>query len=238
LERQGFLESAADQSGTYTAEVGSAINAWQSSLDQPLTFTVTKRSFVAIDGLPARLVTSVPVGTSVAGDDLVGQWFDDATFTVQVGGNVRSRLRDGMAARVSVDGQEHAARIEGLSIEPTGEANLTSDAVVVTLVRGDGSPGPVCGDTCVVPKRLPSRGSSETPGAASTITNVELIVAEPVTGPVVPGSAIGVDESGATFVVVDGSSDRTPVTVLAVADGQAVVSGVDAGTRVLALAPQ
>lgn len=116
--------------------------------------------------------------------------------------------------------------VSGLTTENADDGAVASDGVVAHLARADGDIGPICDADC----ELPADGTS-------TVVTVDLVTAADVEGPVVPVAAIGVDDAGHTYVVEAGSSDRTLVTVLVEADGRAVVSGIAAGDRVVALVP-
>ena len=84
----------------------------------------------------------------------------------------------------------------------------------------------VCGEDC-----------DTLPADATTSLLSQVSVVPPVSGPVVPVSALRTQPDGAATVTVvrDGAAEDRTVTVLGSADGLAVVDGVDAGEQVRVL---
>lgn len=201
------------QDGVFAAATERAVRAWQAAVGAPVTGVVELGSIVFVPSLPARARAVVEVGVGVgAGEpllELVGAApeFDLALTDEQV-----TLIPPDAVVRVTGPEGEWEARAGG--IERGEEGNP-----VLELIGIDGSS--VCAEACAA---VPLVGES------SWVATV-VVIAE-VTGPLVPVGAIRTDPGGTRSVVTD-TGEELVVEVLGSSDGQAVVDGVEIGTRVL-----
>lgn len=216
LELEQFLARAGfdpgEQDGTFSSATAQAVQAWQRATNAAETGTVMLGSLVFTPDLPARGRAAVVVGDTVgAGDTLLELVGGAPQFTVGVTDAQVSLIPP--AAAVSVSGPDGAWAATAGPID-------TADGERVIELTGPGGAA-VCGTDC---DAVPLVGDSA--WAASVTVTPE------ATGPVVPVGAIQTDVDGSQFVITSAGA-RIPVTVIASADGQAVVRGVDIGAEVV-----
>lgn len=123
---------------------------------------------------------------------------------------------------------------EGTQVTVHGEASwagvvtgsqVSDQGANLTIAAPGG--GVVCGTECAL-----------LPAADSSYLLTDVMITPPVRGPVVPVAALSVGPDSVTTVGIvgpDGSVEERTVTVRVVADGLAVVDGVQVGERVRAL---
>lgn len=208
-----------DPPGVFGASTRQAVTSWQRSMSVEPTGTVMAGDLVYVPELPVRvlLAEDVAVGQLVSrGDLLIHAVADAPTITAVVSPTqagvlpLKGELQIG-SGEVVWDGIVAESRVE-----ETGEVSLV-------ITAPDGSP--VCGTECVDAVPL------DPTGAASAVT-ASMVLVPQTEGPVLPRAALSALADGrAAVTTVDGR--RIPVEVVASADGQAVVSGIDLGERVV-----
>lgn len=211
LARSGFDPGLRD--GSYSSVTAAAVRGWQQATGAAVTGTVELGSLVFVPRLPARVRVLVAVGDTVgAGQSLAEIVGKAPAFTVAVTDEQVALIPP--RARVRVTGPDGRW--------PAVAAGLVTAEDGTQLLRLRGAKGgPVCGSACAA---VPVTEQSVWPAA--------VVVVPAVRGPVVPVGAVRTDPDGARFVLT-GSGVRVPVTVRGSADGQAVVEGVEVGSRVL-----
>lgn len=210
LARAGHNPGRAD--GVFSGATEQAVRAWQTASGTAVTGTVTLGSLVFVPQLPARIRPIVEVEATVAQGEPIAEILAAApTFTLGVTEEQVSLIPPGAAVRVDPAQHDWQATIE--SIE------RVDGTPVLQLAGADGAP--VCADTCA---DVPAVGES------SWIADIELV--PEVAGPVVPVGAVRTAPDGTQYVVLDDGTERD-IRVVAAADGEAVVDGVEVGARVL-----
>lgn len=212
LARAGYDPGIQD--GVFSAATVRAVRAWQAAVGAGVTGTVSLGSLVFVPQLPARARPLIEVGVNVAAGESVAELVAAApTFTMGLTDDQVALTPPGTVVRLTAPEGTWEARAGLIDRDPLdGNPRLTLEGV-------DGAP--VCADTCSV---VPVVGESS--------YSAQVVIVPEVTGPVVPVGAVRTDPDGSRFVVTD-AGDEVPVEVLASADGQAVVQGVDVGVRVL-----
>lgn len=210
LVAEGLLSGADDRYGSSTVE---AVRTWQESWGQPRTGTVLATEVLFVPTLPARVVLDdvLRVGAVLSPGQPV-------LFAVAEAPEI--------AVILSTEQQDFVplatdVRVEGPDGVWTGEvarAVATPDGQMRLELQAMGG-GPICGDQCAT---IPVEGSAR--------YRTDLVVVPETTGPVVPVAAILTGPDGSTSVLVEG--ETLPITILAAAEGQAVVEGVAVGETI------
>lgn len=216
LHHQGLLEDP--PTGRFDADTVAAVRRWHDALGwRPSPDadrgSVPKGMLVAVPDLPARLLVDqeLSVGLTVsAGHRVARTLAPTPEFTVSLGEGQRTLVAPGQAVRLQHEAGEWDAVIA--SVETTEEQ--------VVVARLDGVDGaPVCAEPC---DAVPTDGTAQYP---ATIT----IVPE-TSGIVVPGGALATDRDGRLCVVLEDGA-IVHITLVAEANGRAVVEGLDTGAR-------
>lgn len=201
--------------GTFDAQVGAAVKAWQKSLNVDATGTVPQAQLVFVPRLPARIVLdpSIAVGATLrGGEDGVSTLGDAPQFRIDLSKEQRDLVPLAGEVRIQHAGGSWKATV-GSAIETTGGA-------LRLMLKGAGTEG-ICGAAC----------SERVPVGEDVDFRAQLIVVPRTEGPVVPVAALQSAADGQSSVVAaDGTT--LPVTILAAADGIAVVEGLAIGTRI------
>ena len=207
--------------GTWDEATAVAWNGWLTERDYPAADTVELGQLVVLESLPAALsvdAKATAVGGALAGGEtIVARPGDEPTFAIEVNQDQAAMIPAGTA--VTVPHGEH--EWEAVAGESTAD---DQGLIRIPLTAPDG--GAVCGADC-----------DSLPAEASTSLLSKVNVVPPVTGPVIPVSALRTQPDGAARVTVvrDGVQEERTVTVRGSADGLAVVDGVDAGETVRVL---
>ncbi len=207
--------------GTWDDATADAWTDWLTERGYPSADTVELGQLVVVDALPAALsvdAKATAAGSSLAGGEaIVARPGDEPVFVLEVNQDQAALIPPGTA--VTVPHGEH--EWEAVAGESTAD---DQGLIRIPLTAPDG--GVVCADAC-----------GSLPAEASTSLLSKVNVVPPVTGPVVPVSALRTQPGGAVVVTVvrDGAEEARPVTVRGSADGLAVVDGVDAGETVRVL---
>lgn len=200
------------QDASFSNATAQAVRAWQTAVGAPVTGTVRLGALVFMPSLPALARPVVLVGQSVgAGEPLLEVVAAAPVFRMGVTDEQISLLPPAAAVRVTGGGAEWAAQ--------AGRIETVEGNPVLVLDGVDGQP--VCALSCAA---VPLIGESSWQAVVTVVPEA--------TGAVVPVGAVRTGPDGSRFVVMDDGAER-PVDVLASSDGQAVVTGVATGDRVL-----
>lgn len=211
LDQLGYPVSVDESYGPVTR---ANVKKWQKDTGQPETGEILLGQLIALSPLPSGLVLdtdALKMGALLSGGEQLVSVPDGAPRFVLVVGESQSKLLSpGQPVVLSHDGQEWS----GVIGQTTANEQTNSYEVEVVSETGES----ICTEDC------PAQGSE-----SSVVASVELVPT--VTGPVVPRAAVMTDAAGASYVVME-DGQRRDVTVQGVADGIAVVEGVEAGESV------
>ena len=213
----GYLAGTAD--GRFGASTARAADAWSAALGQPRTGTVPASRIVFVPALPTVLAPNpdTRVGMRVSsGEPLLVGAAEGPAFSIRVLPESVSQITEGLGVLIDANGAQWRAEVDRLA---TSNDDLGGTIAILRPV--DGTPS-ICGEEC---------GSVLAVGEKSVLPGT-LVLVPPTSGPQVPTAAVATDASGATQVTMGDGSSR-PVEVLASADGQSIVEGVDVGERVI-----
>lgn len=162
----------------------------------------------------------VGVGTAVSSGTVVGRLLPASpVFTMTLPPNQRSMVESGMPVTIFAGAGEWAARLGAI-----GEPDESGSAVA-RLEPAEGAES-VCGEQC-----------SSIPLSGEGALRARITVIPRQSGTVVPTAALAVGSDGSS-AVMDADGAMIPVTVVASASGQALVEGVEVGTRIRVPAEQ
>lgn len=218
LQLQQFLAEAGlyagPLSGRFSEATDAAVRAWQKKTGVTVDGTVRRDDIVFLPALPVRVAPTeqLKVGAPVAGGEVVIEVLSDAPlFTVTLGKDQAPLVPLSGSVIVHFGAGAWTGLIATSTTTPIGE-------LVLTIESTDG--GAVCGNQCdLVPVIAPAQ------------YRADLVVVPETTGPLVPSAALQTRPDGTVFLV-DEAGRELDVTVLAAADGRAVVQGVDVGQMV------
>lgn len=213
-----FLSKTVGFSGTvdqeFTELTAAAVESWQAQLGVEATGVVRRGDLLFLPQLPGRVTLSeeIRVGAQVdSGIGAVETLSKFPRFTVTLGPDQSDLVPLDGNVRVHHGGATWRGTIASATQTEVGQLQLE-------LAGKNGRA--LCHPSC-----------AQLPVSRPTLLRAELITVPPTTGPVVPAAALQTTPEGTTVVVgVDG--DEIPVKVLAEANGQAVVSGVDPGDEI------
>lgn len=212
LAESGHYEGALD--GIFDPATVAAVEAWQGQLGVEPDGIVRRSDVLFVPELPTRIAPSAElrVGLQLSGGEPVIERLPEApAFTITLGADQADLVP--LTASVVV---HHSAGVWDGSIassttRPTGELVLALEGV-------DGTP--LCGAAC-----------DAVPVGEPVLYATDLVAVPETTGPLVPVSALRTSPDGAVTIVTE-QGVETPVEIVAAAEGRAVVSGIDEGTRV------
>ena len=197
-----------EATGTWDEATADAWDDWLTERGYPAADTVELGQLVVLDALPAPLsvdAKTTAVGTTLAGgENVVARPGDQPDFALEVNQEQAALIPAG--TQVTVPHGEHEWKAVA------GESTSDEQGLIrITLTAPDG--GVVCGEDC-----------DTLPADATTSLLSQVSVVPPVSGPVVPVSALRTQPDGAATVTVvrDGAAEDRTVTVLGSADGLAV----------------
>ena len=201
-------------SGTFDQATGAAVRAWQKKTGVTVDGTVQRGDIVFLSGLPVRIAPpeQLRIGEPVAGGEVVIEVLSDApVFTVTLGQDQAPLVPLSGSVIVHHGAGVWTGVIATSTTTPIGE-------LLLTIMGADG--GAVCGNECDL-----------VPVTATAQYRADLVVVPETSGPLVPSAALQTRPDGTVFVA-DESGQELDVTVLAAADGRAIVQGVDVGQMV------
>ncbi len=207
LRTDGFLKRR--PSGRFDAATVAATKRWQRSLHIHPDGIVEAGDLVFVGRLPARLLIVPSVGDrTTVGSEFLRVLQDVPTFRAIVTSSARAELRTGMAIEISTEGS-------GSWFGVLGTFTANDDGTYSSWVSGS-----LCGADC---GSLPVTGDTQLSGT--------VVIVPPMTGVVVPVSALSLTAAGGTTVtLVDGQG--VDVAVASQTDGFAIVTGLGAGTPI------
>lgn len=209
LRAKGFLKAKA--TGRFDPATIAATQRWQRSVGARQTGVVAPADLLFVERLPARLEVLVATGSRVnPGDAFVRVLGATPSFTATVSGSTRAELATGMT--VTITAPDDATAWTGV----LGTFEATPDGRYIASISGD-----LCAGAC---DTIPVQGETALAG--------KVVLVPERTGVVVPVSALVQLPSGATAVMLPNNTIRG-VTVVAEADGFAIVKGIDAGATIL-----
>lgn len=204
--------------GIWSAGTTQAVRAWQREHGAPITGAISLGEVVARGDLPVEIAIDTDVawpGAVLAGGEIVAMVADgEPTFVMEVTPEQAAMVPTGTLVTV----HEGDASWEGA----VADSQTTDAGARLAVTAADG--GPLCADQC---DELPASGTSY------LLTDVTII--PPVTGPVIPIAALSTQVDGTTSVDVmtaTGEAGVQVVHVVQLADGLAVVEGVELGQMV------
>lgn len=220
LAALGFASGPAD--GRFDSAVASAVRAWQSSLGLESSGRVVDGQVRFISTLPATVVLAdgITVGRELSGaEDAILVLPTAPDFSIPLSPDQRNLVPLDAAVAISHPGGEWPAMILRVT-------ELSEDGQpVLRLHLGAVDGAAVCAQDCDL---VAVRGITDFPA--------RIIVVPTTTGPLVPAAAVQTDALGATSVVLADGGTRA-VTILAQAQGRAVVDGVEVGEQIQLPAP-
>lgn len=201
--------------GQWRSSTTAAMRAWQKAAGQPETGAMALGELVAVPTLPAQVTLDATLlwpGAALAGGEVVVRAMSgDPTFAMIL----TPQQAELVPPQTTVTVRHGDHTWTGI----TGEHIPNDQGVSVPITAQDGTL--LCGDQCAA-----------LPGKANLLTDVQVI--PPETGPVVPVAALTTQPDATTTVTVvsGGTDEQRTVTIRTVADGLAVVDGVNVGEQV------
>ena len=207
----GFYGGRAN--GTFDGPVADAVKRWQRRLKSDESGSVKLGQVLFLSKLPDRLVVGpdVKVGKQLQGAEVAAQQVAGGpTFIVPLLAEQQ---------RLAVAGAQVTARPQGSDITWTGTV-ATADpgangGFELKIVGAEGKA--MCGEQC-----------EKVPVGPTTVLAGQIVLVAPRDGPVIPVAAVMTSPDGATYVILPDGAER-PITILASADGLAVVEGLSVG---------
>lgn len=198
--------------GTWRASTTAAVKAWQKARGFEPTGAFVLGELVASPTVPVALDLDEkvlrPGAVLAGGEDAVLVPSGEPRFVMELTPGQAGLVPAGTGVTV------HGSGVDWTGV--TGEPVQTETGSEVAVTAADGSV--LCGSQC-----------GSLPASGETYLLTDVAVRPPVTGPVVPLAAVATGPDGGTSVTVvgpDGDARAVPVTIVAVADGLAVVQGV------------
>lgn len=194
-----------------------AIAAWQKALGLASSGEVQEGDVIFVPSLPSRVLLDAklmnPGATLTGGENVLLGLSTEPEFHVPATDSQAARMPAGTRVEItSPKGDTWEAYAD------TQARNAENGTVLVSLSGKDG--GAIC-----------SGGCAQLPVSGATTLSAQIIAVEPVSGLVVPSSALITTANGETELV-DSDGDHNSVTVVASANGMSVVTGVAEGLRV------
>lgn len=217
LAALGYFSGVED--GVFGPQTATAVKRWQRSLSVEQTGGVDLGSLIFVPELPARpvLVEEFSVGDVVSGGETAFNVLaSTATFVVSASENQIRKINEGQLIEIdSPVGTTWQGSVGAISTDyESGEYQIA------VLPLDD---LPICGQECEV---VPEDGSAIT-------FDGRIVIQQELSGAVVTTAAIRTRADG-TAVVFTEDGDPIDVTVVATANGQSLVEGVEIGTYVRA----
>ena len=226
----------AEPTGTFDDATLAQLKKWQQQEGLPVTGTVPLGSMVFVPKLP-RVVAwgeTPPAPTDQFGGPSSGEGVSESSAAVG------SRLAPGtVVARLLPKRPEFTMTIPATQLSMVERGTpVAIHAEDVTWRARLGRIGEPDQEGSAVAQVLPAKGKKSICGKQCHLVPInggllptEVIAVPPTTGTVVPAAALVVTDDGSAAVVTE-DGDQVEIQVKASAGGQAVVTGIDAGTRV------
>lgn len=215
-----FRTAPAD--GVFGVGTTGQVRDWQRATDQPVTGVVALGQVVFIPSLPVRafLGSDIRVGAAAIND--AGGSSDAPKGLVVLAGGVafQTVVNDAQALAI-----EDGALVEVQHGNVTWTAKVsgrrgTDDGGAILDLAPTGT-APICGDAC-----------NDIPATGLTSLMTKVVIVPRTEGVRIPTSALTLDVDGSQSVTTpDGATH--PVSVKAVADGYAIIDGIEAGSQLV-----
>lgn len=202
--------------GTFDAVTADEVRQWQREVGLTETGIFEAASAVVVRALPDALAWTADsaVGTHVEPGTVVAHVLSaQPAFHIVLPEGQRRLVTPGMAVTIHTGGSTWAARLG--AIGEVGEDGSATAALAPAAGKNS-----ICGTEC---RQIPLTGNGALPAT--------IVVIPAQHGPVVPTAALAVADDGST-ALIDQSGRQLPVTVVASAAGQALVTGVEPGVAV------
>lgn len=216
--------------GYFDSTTQSEVRAWQGDAGLPPTGRARFGSLVFVPQLPAPVgwaATGQPnpdgttlthdqgaVGKRLAVGDVVARLLPPTpAFSIDLPAAQLRLVQTGMSVTLNLGKHQWAAEV-GAIAPPDQDGSATA------TLRPPQQADSICGREC---------GAVPVVGDGSVAATI--MVVAPVSGPLVPTAALVVAADGTSALVTE-ENQTIPITVLATSGGQAVISGVDPGTRI------
>jgi peptidoglycan hydrolase-like protein with peptidoglycan-binding domain len=206
LAAKGFYKGTID--GRFRKSTKAATRLWQRSIGASQSGVVDPGALVFVESLPARIDVIPAVGDRVAqGGDLVKVLGSEPDFVASVTADARANLHSGQSISIAApNGGIWTGTLRTFELQNDGRGGYTA-TISGTLCGADCGLVPVVGETALT-------------------GTIELV---PTTaGPIVPTSALVIQPSGGSAVTLSDGSLQV-VTIVAEANGFAVVMGIEPG---------
>lgn len=204
----GYLAGPVD--GDFGPETTAATKDWQAAMGAPVTGEVAPGSVVFVPSLPTRMRVVASVGDRLSPDGDLAWLLEDAPrFQATIESGRRGDLGTGDA--ITIEAPDGSAWVGALG-EFVSQEGMGGYLVDVAGVD--------CGTAC---DSVPLVGETMLAGSVVSVPETA--------GLVVPASALVRQASGDPAVTLADGSQQV-VTVVAEADGFAVVEGIEPGTRI------
>lgn len=213
--------SADGDFGTATRE---AVLDWQRAAGLPGDGIVRASDLIFFPELPSRLalIEGISLGDRLADGAEFIRVLKAPRAQIALPEGQLSLIREGQRVALALEGRRWETVIGPIVNRPDAQGPHYSATLGVSAAE------PFCGDAC-----------AEVAVGPEALVPADIEVVPPTSGVIVPASAITLDASGASAVVLsDGSMGR--IAVLASVGSEVVVSGIEAGTlvRAPALSPR
>jgi peptidoglycan hydrolase-like protein with peptidoglycan-binding domain len=207
LTAKGFYKGPID--GRFRATTRTATKLWQRSIGASQTGAVDAGALLFVESLPVRIAVIPKVG------DLVGQSADLARilgakpeFVALISAEQRANVRSGQPIAIAAPGGgTWTGKMGTLELQTDGRGGFKSNLE-----------GALCDSDCAL---VPVTGETALAGTIELVPRTS--------GPLVPTSALVLQPSGGSIVNM-GDGSTCQVTIVAEANGFAVVKGIEAGT--------
>lgn len=217
LRTLGHLSS--DATGRFDSQTYSAVVAWQRDLGIPETGVVEPGDVIFVPrSLPARIEVDrsvVKVGADLTGGEpVVRMLAERPAFTMPVTKDQARTIPTGTEVVItSPQGHRWRAKVTALQGDESQGEETRLGLEAATAGQ------PICRNQC-----------AEIPVQGTTLMDSRIWLVPKQQGVIVPVAALATRSGESSLIGADGKD--MPVTVAAVANGVALVDGVDAGVRV------
>lgn len=215
LQSAGFRQSAPN--AAFDQETAVEVSNWQQTItSQGPLGEVGLGSVVFVPQLPATLLLgdSMLVGTNLIGPGQTGAEIEilpaSPNFTISLPPNQALLVSPGMVVELSRSGTTWQSIVESI-------APASSDGSQIAMLRAPEGSNSICGSEC---QSIPPGGDGSIPASVRIL--------EPVSGVTVPTTAIKISPDG-TPAVTSTDGRQIQVSVVASANGMAVLTGISAG---------
>lgn len=214
LGRLGYFDGTPD--GTFGPSTHRAVRAWQRSIGVTDDGVVRSGDVVFVDIVPARIALSegIGVGSHLSpGQQVLWRVAAEPSFRLVLPMDQGGLIEPGMAVEVVHGGGTWSAEVA--AVARGGDAREIEGRLVG--ITG----GSVCGEEC----------AGAVPLVGQSTHRSVVVLTPPTSGAVVPMAAIVTTADGRAQVMRS-TGEAAEVTIVELADGLAVVEGIEVGARI------